>query len=881
MRKALKEKSVIAGTLNCLNGNQITATYTVEKFLGAGGSGLVYLCSDDSNKKYALKELYPKELEFMLKRIDDRLEYVAFATADVKVSFEWYKQNLIRENQLCKQTSSIRNLDNNDPFFLDCKGILVINETTIYSVYETFYGFSLEEYIAANKEKGNINNIEYLSRILGIIAIIAKKTTLLHRQNILHLDISPSNILLVDYGAGLINSKDSDTPCLLDFGSAYKKDEETSIDHRFSASEGYSAPEIIAKCQGLGEEYDIDESADTYSLVAILYSALMGETYDDPLGLYIDKQNNILSTYPEEVYRSLTEIFNKGLHAESWERFDSADELADRLLQVRGELLQNGNEDLAILFESISKQDTKIDRIEKTQFDIKEGINKVIEDVNHSNAETLLGIDKGSSDIKQHINKWAFTLSGLVATVLFVIIAVWRPWMNNENYTADSSNSNNGSMISDLTVPTLNISRANDSMVVYVDGTLSFVVYVDENVDLKSYKLTPEMIQLKEGAQASISVTGSGLERIVTLSNLQGNTGFYDITIQEGAVVDKAGQKSLKTTSDQFYLKTYDEDKTAPTMYISRPVNGMGSSYINNGDTLTFEVEFSDNFELDEIFLSPDMIDLGEGLDADITVTGQGTKRKVSLSNINGVQGEHVVTVKTGAANDKAGNISFSLTTDAFCIRNNDQTIPTLAITKPEIKGGVVSFVVYADDELQLNKFDIQPLDIATTGFVADISITGNGSVRMITCSNIIPSDNYGSITIAAGVAIDNNGNWSKKIQSSSFSIDSSKPVSAISEASNPAIEEGGTVSYLISVNDNTGVVHFGIHEDDIDTVGFSADIIITDETAFVKKITFSNIISNDDTIYKKHFKLSSGVAKDGWGNETNEKTSPAFEINS
>lgn len=396
MRKALKEKSVIAGTLNCLNGNQITATYTVEKFLGAGGSGLVYLCSDDSNKKYALKELYPKELEYMLKRIDDRVEYSAFAPENVKASFEWYKQNLIRENQLCKQISSIRNLENNDPFFLDCKGILVINETTIYSVYETFYGFSLEEYIASNKEKGNLNSIEYLSRILGIVAIIAKKTTLLHCQNILHLDISPSNILLVDYGAGLINSKDSDTPCLLDFGSAYKKDEETIIDHRFSASEGYSAPEIVAKCQGLGDEYTVDESADTYSIVAVLYAAVMGETFDDPLGLYIHKQDNILSAFPNEVGRALAEIFTKGLHVEPWERFGSTDELAEALLQARGELLQNENMDLTPVLDRMANLEyvlrefgEKLVEIKSTQTNQEETLKRIVSNLTNTQVEEI------------------------------------------------------------------------------------------------------------------------------------------------------------------------------------------------------------------------------------------------------------------------------------------------------------------------------------------------------------------------------------------------------------------------------------------------------------------------------------------------------------
>lgn len=627
MRKALKEKSVIAGTLNCLNGNQITAIYTVEKFLGAGGSGLVYLCSDDSNKKYALKELYPKELEYMLKRIDDRVEYSAFAPEDVKASFEWYKQNLIRENQLCKQISSIRNLENNDPFFLDCKGILVINETTIYSVYETFYGFSLEEYIAVNKEKGNLNSIEYLSRILGIIAIIAKKTTLLHCQNILHLDISPSNILLVDYGAGLINSKDSDTPCLLDFGSAYKKDEETSINHRFSASEGYSAPEIVAKCQGLGEEYGVDESADTYSMVAILYSALMGETFDDPLCLYIHKQDNILSAFPNEVGRALAEIFTKGLHVEPWERFGSAEALANELLRIRA-LVSNENQDILAALSSIDK--SLQSSLQKTEVNIN----------TYTSGQTEI--------IKKHISLVAI-ISVMAVLLTAIIIIVLAPW----NHT-------------------------------------------NTNIPNESNKI--------------------------------------------------------------------------------------------------------------------------------------------------------------------------------------DTTIPSLLMSKPKIENGSVEFTIYIQDETELEIVEIYPSDISTFGFIADIEILGNGATRIIRLTNLKNIIGKCKITVNAGVGQDAAGNKSVQISSDEFSIDTSRPTITISAASITEILNGDTISYTVSVNDNNLVTYFGLHENSIEMIGFSADIEIIEISDYSRKIVFSNVLSTDTSI-QKYFKLSSSIAKDGWGNETKEKTSPAFQM--
>jgi len=91
-------------------------------------------------------------------------------------------------------------------------------------------------------------------------------------------------------------------------------------------------------------------------------------------------------------------------------------------------------------------------------------------------------------------------------------------------------------------------------------------------------------------------------------------------------------------------------------------------------------------------------------------------------------------------------------------------------------------------------------------------------------------------------------------------------------------VKEGQSVSYLITANDNVGVAWFSINEEDIQMIGFSADILITEEDAFQRKVTFSNIVSTSEQV-AKYFTLYPGVATDGRGNESQEISSPAFKI--
>lgn len=318
------------------------------------------------------------------------------------------------------------------------------------------------------------------------------------------------------------------------------------------------------------------------------------------------------------------------------------------------------------------------------------------------------------------------------------------------------------------------------------------------------------------------------------------------------------------------------QDKTAPTLYISSPVNEDGLRYIELGGTVIFSIEVSDNKALKEVNVYPDMIELDDGLAADITVTGTGYKRTVTLTNVSGLAGEHTVTIREGCAVDEAGNNSFRLQSESFYL-TSDQSVPVVNIGAPILSKDKVVFEVYCADDTNIEKFEIRPVDISTMGFVAEIEVLGDGSTKQIALSNINTTSTDCYIVIAEGVATDLSGNRSNSVKSHSFDV--SKPALTISAPSSKKAVEGGTVSFTVAAADNVQITHFGLQSEDILLHGFTADIEIVESTDFSRKIVFSNVHSTSNNM--KYFDVKEGIAMDSLGNGNKIKHSPMFEMES
>lgn len=107
--------------------------------------------------------------------------------------------------------------------------------------------------------------------------------------------------------------------------------------------------------------------------------------------------------------------------------------------------------------------------------------------------------------------------------------------------------------------------------------------------------------------------------------------------------------------------------------------------------------------------------------------------------------------------------------------------------------------------------------------------------------------------------------------------VDNYAPKINIGRPSSSSIYERENVTYIVTTTDNVNVVAFSINKSDIVLSGFSANISISKTAAFERIITFSNIKSTSSS--SKHFVIKGGVALDEFGNNSNQTTSPSFNV--
>jgi serine/threonine protein kinase len=213
-------------------GSTVHNRYIIERLLGKGGFGAVYLVRDKRvrGNVFALKEIIDpekKELEnFMFEgSILAKLDHPALPR--VYRTFEDHKNH------------------------------------RAYMLMDYVEGPNLE--VLRKKQQDRRFSV---SRTLKIMAPIIEAVGYLHHQQppIIHRDIKPANIIV---------SESEDNSVLVDFGVAkeYDKDSTTSIVRR--CSPGYAAPEQYAR--------GTDVRTDVYALASTCYTLLTGQIAADAL----------------------------------------------------------------------------------------------------------------------------------------------------------------------------------------------------------------------------------------------------------------------------------------------------------------------------------------------------------------------------------------------------------------------------------------------------------------------------------------------------------------------------------------------------------------------------------------------------------------------
>lgn len=357
-------------------------------------------------------------------------------------------------------------------------------------------------------------------------------------------------------------------------------------------------------------------------------------------------------------------------------------------------------------------------------------------------------------------------------------------------------------------IPTVSISGPN-TREVKIGGTIKYTVtfYNTSSINLK-----PSDIGIAgSGVTANKSIEGTGNVRTIVLSNIQGPIGqIVSIAIKGGVAKNDYGYSQQTGNSVYFKLISGNYDATKPSIMISGP----SLTNVNQGDSLSYTINYSDNSGNVNVLLNSSHIRL-YGFSANINISGSQNKRVVTLSNIRGnAGGNKYIALSSGTARDNAGNncngvsqtSSFSInqTTNSGSSSTNkpssgsnnnpskpgsNQTTNSLVDeTKPLIKVTLSDTNTVKETESYKFTVDIEDNDsnltilmdastIKLEGFTADIIVNGEGNKREVELANIKgEKDVHRTIEFLEGIAIDSKGNKSENLKTDLKLIIEPKP---------------------------------------------------------------------------------------------------------
>lgn len=257
--------------------------YRIEKVLGKGGFGLVYLAHDEQlDRLAAIKVPHAK----LISKPEDAEAYLA-------------------------EARTVANLDH--PGIVPVHDVGSTEGCPVYVVSKYIEGTDLSAKLKQSRLK--------YRDAAELVATVAEALHYAHKQGLVHRDVKPGNILIGNDGQ----------PFVVDFGLALRE-EDIGKGPKYAGTPAYMSPE-----QARGEGHRVDGRSDIFSLGIVFYELLVGrqpfrgDTHAELLEQVTSYEPRPPRQYDDRIPKELERICHKAMAKRASERYSTAKDLAEDL----------------------------------------------------------------------------------------------------------------------------------------------------------------------------------------------------------------------------------------------------------------------------------------------------------------------------------------------------------------------------------------------------------------------------------------------------------------------------------------------------------------------------------------------------------------------